>query len=107
MQRTMCLAALCAGLALVASWQPVRSADKEPVRVLFVVAGHGGEQKAPILEKLLNDVGGFKVTRLPKLDDLATVKRGDYDCLLFYGGPQAKEVQERAIEKFVDEGGGV
>jgi type 1 glutamine amidotransferase len=55
----------------------------------------------------MKDAGGFQVTRLDALKNLADVKRSDYDVLLFYGGPQANELQERAIEKFVDEGGGV
>jgi type 1 glutamine amidotransferase len=83
--------------------------DKEPVRVLFVVAGHGGESKAPILEKLLNELGGFKLTRLneKELPQLAKVKPGDYDVLLFYGGPQTQEPQDRAVLNFVEAGGGL
>lgn len=88
---------------------PLPAAQKDQIRVLFVVAGHGGDSKSPILEKLLADLGGFKVTVLREKDlpKLAKVKAADYDVMLFYGGPQTKEDQERAIETFVDEGGGV
>lgn len=80
---------------------------KDPVKVLFVVAGHGGESKAPILEKLFADMGGFQVTRLKALSELAKLKKGDYDVVLFYGGPEKQELQERAIQTYVEEGGGV
>jgi type 1 glutamine amidotransferase len=39
---------------------------------------------------------------------LADLKRADYDVLLFYTtGYKLNEVQERAIEKFVEDGGGL
>jgi type 1 glutamine amidotransferase len=96
-----------AAVVLLSSPSSPAGENKKPVKILFVVAGHGGESKAPILEKLLVDMGGFQVTRLKALPDLAKVKRADYDVLLFYGGPQTDELQERAIENFVDQGGGV
>jgi type 1 glutamine amidotransferase len=84
------------------------AADKDtPVRVLFVLNGHDHGPKAPILEKLLKDLGGFQVTPEKDLKKLTDVKRADYDVLLFYGSPQSNELQDRAIEKFVEEGGGV
>jgi type 1 glutamine amidotransferase len=95
-------------LALTASVEPASAQDKDaPVRVLFVLNGHGFGPKAPILEKVLKEVGGLQVTRQEDLKKLADVKRSDYDVLLFYGGPQADELQERALEKFVEDGGGV
>lgn len=81
--------------------------DPKAVKVLFVVAGHGGEAKAPILEKLFASMDGFAVTRLAALGDLPKIKKGDYDVMLFYGGPAKDEVQERAILTFVEQGGGV
>lgn len=100
--------ALASALLISAPMVPAQAAKaKQKVRVLFVVAGHGGESKAPILEKLFSQLDGFQLTRLKGLGDLPKVKRADYDVMLFYGGPQTKELQERAIEKFVDEGGGV
>jgi type 1 glutamine amidotransferase len=99
---------LCAGLLLLTATPLTPAADKDgPVRVLFILNGHDPAPKAPILEKVLKDIGGFDVKRLESLPKLADVKRADYDVLLFYGGPQATEVQERAIEKFVEDGGGV
>ena len=94
------------GVALNSAAVPL--ADKEaPVRVLFVLNGHDYKPKAPILEKVLKEVPGFQVQTLEDMKKLADVKRSENDVLLFYGGPQANELQERAIEKFVEEGGGV
>jgi type 1 glutamine amidotransferase len=110
MHRWFCLFALCAGWLLLSGAAPAPAADKDaPIRVLFVLAGHDPAPKAPILEKVLKDLGGFQVTRLEasELKKLADVKRADYDVLLFYGGPQANELQERALEKFVEDGGGL
>src|ERR1700732_2494758 len=72
--------------------------DTKPVRILFVLGSppfHDIRTLPPILEKVLDQVGGFQVTRLEppkdkKPDDpahmakLADVKRSDYDVLLFY-----------------------
>ncbi len=105
-----CLLAFGSLLALLTAAVPGTVAgSKDPVRVLFVVAGHGGESKAPILEKLLADLGGFKVTRLNEKDlgQLAKLKPGEYDVLLFYGGPQNNALQDKAVENFVEEGGGL
>jgi type 1 glutamine amidotransferase len=100
--------ALTAVLALVLGAAPGGAADKdEPIRVLFVLNGHDYKPKAPILEKVLKDTPGFQVTPLEDLKKLPDVKRADYDVLLFYGSPQANELQDRAVEKFVEEGGGV
>ncbi|MFN4261988.1 MAG: ThuA domain-containing protein [Gemmataceae bacterium] len=108
MRRWLGVIVLAIGWTIGNPSNPPRAAEPDkPLRVLFIVAGHGGEQKAPILDKLFDELGGFQVTRLKQLPDLAQVKRADYDVLLFYGGPQANELQERAIEQFVDEGGGV
>src|SRR5262249_3278060 len=70
---------------------------------------HGGESKAPILEKLFKQLDLFDVTRLDEKDlpKLSQVKPGDYDVMLFYGGPQTKEDQDRAVQNFVQEGGGL
>ena len=81
--------------------------EKDALRVLFVVAGHGGETKAPILEKLFAKVGGLDVKKITALPELAKLKKSDYDVVLFYGGPQKQELQERAIQAYVEEGGGV
>lgn len=109
MRRWFCFVAFaCSALSVLVLGIPHASAGNEkPVRVLFVVAGHGGPQKAPILEKLFAQMKDLRVSRLKGLAGLAKVKRADYDVLLFYGGPQTKELQERAIEQFVDAGGGV
>jgi uncharacterized protein (TIGR03000 family) len=97
-------------------------AKARPIRVLFVLGSppfHDVRKLPPILEKVLDEVGGFKVTRLEpprdkKPDDaahmerLADVKRSDYDVLLFYtSGYKMNEKQERAIKRFLDEGGGI
>src|SRR5438874_12751344 len=122
MQRRWGAVALAAALALGAA-QPALAADGDkPVRVLFVLGSppfHDIRTLPPILEKVLDQVGGFQVTRLepPKdkppddaahLAKLADVKRSEYDVLLFYTSKyQLDELQERALEKFVEDGGGL
>lgn len=96
--------------------------EAKPVRVLFVLGSppyHDIRSLPPILEKVLNEVGGFKVTRLepPKdkapdnpdhLSQLANIKHSDYDVLLFYTSKyKLNDLQERALEKFVEDGGGI
>jgi type 1 glutamine amidotransferase len=114
--------AACLG-AFLASAGPAAAADEsKPVRVLFVLGSppfHDIRNLPPILEKVLDRVGGFKVTRLepPKdkppndpahLARLADVKRSDYDVLVFYtSGYNLNDAQERALEKFVEDGGGI
>jgi type 1 glutamine amidotransferase len=95
---------------------------EQPVRVLLVLAAggsHDSRKMAPILEKALEKAGNIKVTRLePPADKnagdgahlvkLADLKRSDHDVLVFYTvGNKLDQVQERALEKFVEEGGGV
>jgi type 1 glutamine amidotransferase len=103
--------------------QTAAAADTEkPVRVLFVLGSppfHDIRTLPPILEKVLDRVGGFQVTRLEppadkKPDDpshlpkLADIKRADYDVLVFYtSGYKMNELQERALSQFVEDGGGI
>src|SRR5262249_1199471 len=108
MRRCLGLFAICLAVTLTIAAQQTSAQNKdEPVRVLFVLNGHDFGPKAPILEKLLKDLGGFKVTPEKDLKKLTDVKRADYDVLLFYGSPQSNELQDRAIAKFVEDGGGV
>jgi type 1 glutamine amidotransferase len=102
---------------------PATAAEvSKPVRVLFVLGSppfHDIRKLPPILENVLDKVGGFKVTRLepPKdkppddpahLAKLAKVSRADYDVLVFYTSKhKLDEAQERALEKFVEDGGGI
>ena len=110
---------------LVVTAFPIAAAsadDAKPVRVLFVLGSppfHDIRTLPPILEKVLDQVGGFQVTRLepPKdkppddaahLAKLKDIKRSDYDVLVFYTSRyQLDELQERALEKFVEDGGGL
>jgi type 1 glutamine amidotransferase len=103
--------------------QPGTAADDaKPVRMLFVLGSppfHDIRTLPPILEKAIQHAGGIQVTRLepPKdkppndaahLAQLVDIKRSDYDVLVFYtSGYKLDEAQEQAIEKFVDEGGGL
>ena len=111
------LIAICGSTALAASPD-----EGKPVRVLFVLGSppyHDIRHLPPILEKVLNQVGGFQVTRLEppadkKPDDpahmaqLANIKRADYDVLVFYtSGYKMNELQERALTKFLEDGGGI
>lgn len=120
MKKLMILASL-----LVVTAFPISSAsadDAKPVRVLFVLGSppfHDIRTLPPILEKVLDQIGGFQVTRLepPKdkppddaahLAKLKDIKRSDYDVLVFYTSRyQLDELQERALEKFVEDGGGL
>jgi type 1 glutamine amidotransferase len=112
------------GLAAVSGAAPAASAEEKakPVRVLLVLGSppfHDIRTFAPVLEKVLDRVGGFQVSRLePPADKppndpahlarLADLKRSDYDVLVFYtSGYKLDEPQERALEQFVEDGGGV
>jgi len=114
--------ALCVGVLLGAASSAAAADEVKPVRVLFVLGSppyHDIRNLPPILEKVLDRVGGFKVTRLEPPRDkppddpahlarLAAVKRADYDVLLFYTSKyKLNELQERALEKFVEDGGGI
>jgi type 1 glutamine amidotransferase len=108
--------------AMMLAIPAARADDVKPVRVLFVLGSppfHDIRTLPPILEKVLDQVGGFQVTRLepPKdkppddaahLAKLKDIKRSDYDVLVFYTSRyQLDELQERALEKFVEDGGGL
>jgi type 1 glutamine amidotransferase len=109
--------ALCAVFLAVS---PAVAQDK-PVRALFVLVGAGGhnvEVNTPPLLDVIKQVGGIEVTLLapPKgkpgdgahLTKLSEVKRADYDVLVFYTvGNKLEPEQEKALEKFVEEGGGI
>lgn len=96
-------------------------AQEKPVRALFVLVGAGGhdvEKNTPPLLKALEKVDGLKVALLapPKgkpgdgshLAKLADIKRADYDVLVFYTvGNSLKPEQEKALQSFVEEGGGI
>lgn len=96
--------------------------ESRPVRVLLVLGSppfHDIRTFGPLLEKVLDRVGGVQVTRLePPADrppsdaahlaQLADIKRGDYDVLVFYtSGYKLDKAQEQALKSFVEEGGGI
>jgi type 1 glutamine amidotransferase len=122
MRRVGWLTAACVSVLAAVGTLPVAAQKAEPVRVLFVLGSpkfHDIRGLPPILEKVLDRVRGFQVTRLePPADKppndpehmakLANIKRADYDVLVFYTtGYKLDEVQERALEKFVEDGGGI
>lgn len=82
------------------------AAQDRPLRVLYLHAKHG-DDKGKMMEELLAKGGNLQVRREDNPARLADLKREDYDVLLYYGGPKADEASDRAIEKFVDAGGGV
>src|SRR5437016_14529164 len=107
------LLAVGLGTTLASALPAPPAEEPRPVRVLFVLGSppyHDIRKLPPILEKVLDQVGGFKVTRLEPAQDkapndpahmerLAAVKRSDYDVLLFYtSGYKMNEAQERALE---------
>jgi type 1 glutamine amidotransferase len=110
------------GFVLGFAPSPVQADEAKPVRVLFVLGSppaHDIRKLPPILIAVLDKVGGFQVTRLEPPQDkppsdgahlaqLANIKRSDYDVLVFYtSGYKLTEPQERALQKFVEEGGGI
>lgn len=112
----LCLAGLLAAAG------PAAADNAKPIRVLFVLGSppfHDVRTLPPILEKVLDRAGGFKVTRLePPADKppndaahlakLAEVKLSDCDVLLFYtSGYQLNKKEEQAIKQFVEDGGGL
>src|SRR5205085_8972245 len=122
MQLRGILLTLLAGIVCCAAPSAAAADNDRPVRVLFVLGSppfHDIRTLPPILEKVLDRVGGFQVTRLeppkdkPPNDDahlakLADVKRSDYDVLMFYtSGYKLNDAQERALEQFVEDGGGI
>src|SRR5581483_6598367 len=82
-------------------------AQEKPVRILLVLGSpkfHDIRTFAPTIEKVLDKVGGFKVTRLEPPAD----KPPNDDAAVFYTtGYKLTETQERALEKFVEDGGGL
>lgn len=112
---------VAAALVVVVGFANTARAEEKPLRVLFVLVGAGGhnvEINTPPLLKTMDQVGGFQVTLLapPKgkpgdaahLAKLATVKRADYDVLVFYiVAGRLDEASEKAIQTFVEEGGGL
>lgn len=82
------------------------SAQEKPIRLLYMHSKHG-DDKGKMMEELLAKIGGFQVRREDSPAKLVDLKREDYDVLLYYGGPKADEAADRAVEKFVDAGGGV
>ena len=122
MLRHLAITTLWIGACLGSALPAIAGEEAKPVRVLFVLGSppyHDIRGLPPILEKVLDGVGGFQVTRLEppqdkKPDDpahmarLAEVKRSDYDVLLFYtSGYKLNDAQERNLEKFVEDGGGI
>jgi uncharacterized protein len=95
--------------------------QSRPIRVLFVLGGppvHDIVKLPPILEKQLQEHGGFQVTRLQPppghptdaahLARLAQTTPRDADVLLFYTtGYSLNPEPERALEAFVNDGGGI
>ena len=114
--------ALGLGAVLGAALTAAAADEAKPVRALFVLGSppyHDIRTLPPILEKVLDRLGGFHVTRLEPPQDkppddpahlakLRDVKRADYDVLLFYTSKyKFDDLQERAVEKFVEDGGGI
>src|SRR5437016_1751516 len=63
MRRCLGLFAIGLAVTLTIAAQPTGAQNKDdPVRVLFIQNDHDFAKKAPILEKLLKDLGGFQVT---------------------------------------------
>jgi type 1 glutamine amidotransferase len=124
MRRGWVLFVLCIGL-MFACARPAAAAGVDtdhPVRVLLVLGSppiHDIRSLPPILEKKLREVGGIQVSRLEPpadrppndpahMEKLADIKHSDYDVLVFYtSGYQLNDAQERALEKFVEDGGGI
>lgn len=113
---------IVANVAIALSASVAHAQETPPVRVLFVLGSppfHDIRKLPPILEKAMQNVGGFAITRLEPPADrppsdaahlarLADIKRSDYDVLVFYtSGYDLDGAQEHALQKFVEDGGGI
>jgi type 1 glutamine amidotransferase len=101
--------------------QPASAQELKPVRIVLVVGGGGHDWKAfaATFEKLCDRTGGLKVVQRlepdkdKKNDDshirkLANLKREDADVIVFFTvGYKLDPVEDRALEKFVEDGGGL
>jgi type 1 glutamine amidotransferase len=120
LRRPELVAAILLSLLAVAGAGGQREAER-PVRVLFVLGSppfHDIVKLPPILEGALREVGGFTVTRLEpppgkptdaaRIGKLAELSRRDSDVALFYTtGLSLPADAEKALQAFVEEGGGV
>jgi uncharacterized protein len=114
-----CLLAL--GLVGLLPGQPLLAQDQKPVRIVLVIGGGGHDYKAfaKTFENLCDKAGGLKIVQRlepgkDQKDDgshirkIADLKRQDADVVVFFTvGYKLDQVEDRALEQFVDEGGGL
>jgi type 1 glutamine amidotransferase len=97
---------------------PAHAQDKKPVRIVLVLGGgHDYKNFAKTFEKLCDQAGGLKIVeRLEPgkeggdahIRKLANLKREDADVIVFFTvGYKLNEVEDRALEQFVEAGGGL
>jgi len=92
--------------------------EKPPVRVILVTgSGHDYPKFTIAMDKLFDQVGGLKIVQRLEpakgageahIRKLADIKNADGDVLLFFTvGYKLEPLEERALETFVDNGGGL
>jgi hypothetical protein len=105
-------------LAAVLFVAPVSAQEAKPVRVVLVTGGgHDFKKFTTTFEGLCDKAGGVKIVQKwePSKDGpdahirkLAELKREDADVVVFYTvGDKLDQVQDRALEQFVEDGGGL
>jgi type 1 glutamine amidotransferase len=97
---------------------PAHAQETRPVRIILVTGGgHDFKKFTTTFEGLCDKAGGLKITQKwePSKDGpdahirkLADLKRADADVLVFFTvGYKLDQVQDRALEQYVEEGGGL
>ena len=93
-------------VSILLALAPAKAEDK-PVRVLFVLGSppyHDIRTLPPILEKVLDQVGGFQVTRL---EPPASKPPNDAAHLAKLAEVRLSPEAEQALQKFLEDGGGI
>jgi type 1 glutamine amidotransferase len=97
---------------------PLAAQEKKPVRIILVTGGgHDFKKFATTFESLCDKAGGLTIVQKwePGKDGpdahirkLADLKREDADVLVFFTvGYRLDQAQDRALERFVEDGGGL
>jgi hypothetical protein len=108
MTHRKCYILLFAVLAVLGMALDAAAAEKIK---LLLVGGRGHDWKSfhGVISKVLDKTGDFQVTLTADLDDLKPQRIKSYDVVLFYGsgGTFTDPAQEKGLEEFVAQGGGL
>ncbi|NIP91956.1 MAG: ThuA domain-containing protein, partial [Akkermansiaceae bacterium] len=101
---------LVAGLALVSLAGKAAADHHEKIKVLYMGGrGHDWKGYYESLAPLLRKQGAFELVPSNKLDDLKAEAIRKFDVVFFFGsgGDFTDPAQEKGLDEFVKEGGGV